>query len=311
MANKKNHGFTLIELLVVIAVIALLMSILMPALSRVRQSAKITICGVNTKQIGTYVSLYQAENKEAVPVMLNRFDATATVPARARLLSLAFAAYSPETADLAGVEDGKFDPNRSWGWNTDRRTLGEYFSRYLPDFYVCPFVRGRDTQVEFEDAGTITLTGPAGTQTYRSLDRKMAGESYSVWRWERRRGSTGDPTTILTANHPYGFPHGAPKYGALSWNNYGDLMTTDWATLDRTPVKWTGRQLRRIGAGALANATIVYCEQGQNDSHSTGSNAHNGIYNYGSHKKGSSGGTNVLMGDTHVEWVEGTQVGWP
>lgn len=61
----------------------------------------------------------------------------------------------------------------------------------------------------------------------------------------------------------------------------------------------------------MANATIVYCEQGQNDSHSTGSNAHNGIYNYGSHKKGSSGGTNVLMGDTHVEWVEGTQVGWP
>lgn len=51
----KRKGFTLIELLVVIAIIALLMAILMPALSKVRRDGKRTACGARIKQwVGSF-----------------------------------------------------------------------------------------------------------------------------------------------------------------------------------------------------------------------------------------------------------------
>ena len=56
--ETKRKGFTLVELLVVIAIIALLMGILMPALSRVRQIAFRMACGSNLAGIGKAMLIY-------------------------------------------------------------------------------------------------------------------------------------------------------------------------------------------------------------------------------------------------------------
>jgi len=60
------HGFTLIELLVVISIIALLLSILMPSLSKARASAQKVRCLGNLKQIGFANLMYANDNKDTI-----------------------------------------------------------------------------------------------------------------------------------------------------------------------------------------------------------------------------------------------------
>lgn len=66
-APSNHKGFTLIELLVVIAIIALLLSIIMPALSKVKESARRTICSTQQKDIAMTVRLYADDNRDWLP----------------------------------------------------------------------------------------------------------------------------------------------------------------------------------------------------------------------------------------------------
>jgi len=63
----ERKGFTLVELLVVIAIIALLMGILMPALSRVRQVAFRMVCGTNLSGIGKAMLIYANDYDDELP----------------------------------------------------------------------------------------------------------------------------------------------------------------------------------------------------------------------------------------------------
>ncbi len=69
-----RFAFTLIELLVVIAVIALLLSILVPALGIARERARRVVCMGNIRQFTIGIQIYAAEYKEYLPVGLSDFS---------------------------------------------------------------------------------------------------------------------------------------------------------------------------------------------------------------------------------------------
>ncbi len=64
--TRSPSGFTLIELLVVVAIIALLISILLPALRNAREQGKQAVCLANQKTLALSFALYANDNKDAI-----------------------------------------------------------------------------------------------------------------------------------------------------------------------------------------------------------------------------------------------------
>jgi prepilin-type N-terminal cleavage/methylation domain-containing protein/prepilin-type processing-associated H-X9-DG protein len=65
-------GFTLVELLVTVAIIAILASILLPALSHAKESGRTTFCQSNLHQIGLALQLYVGESRNRMPTIYDQ-----------------------------------------------------------------------------------------------------------------------------------------------------------------------------------------------------------------------------------------------
>jgi prepilin-type N-terminal cleavage/methylation domain-containing protein len=114
-------GFTLIELLVVIAIISLLMSILMPALSRVKQQAKTVACRANLKQWTYFFTMYTRDHdgKFQAGVGTNHenhwFNALRSYYNNNKKIMCCPTAKKPVDDDADGIADGVLNTFSAWG----------------------------------------------------------------------------------------------------------------------------------------------------------------------------------------------------
>jgi prepilin-type N-terminal cleavage/methylation domain-containing protein/prepilin-type processing-associated H-X9-DG protein len=110
--SVRRTGFTLVELLVVIGIIALLISVLLPALNKARQSARTVACLSNLRSIGHAALMYTADQRGVMlPVYVLELDPTnvATPQATYWPFLLVRGKYLPQLKNEAAVADRTID----------------------------------------------------------------------------------------------------------------------------------------------------------------------------------------------------------
>jgi len=129
-----NKAFTLVELLVVIAIIALLMAILLPALGRAKDHAKLVTCASNQRQLIFGLTLYADSNEGKLPPSPSHLG-TRHIGDLHRPFELNWYGNTFKMLSDAEVADPGY------------RYAGRYLSSYLPNVKVfnCSLSRIKDS----------------------------------------------------------------------------------------------------------------------------------------------------------------------
>ena len=194
-----RRAFTLVELLVVVGIIAILISVLLPALNRARESANKVKCLSNMKQVGLAYLMYAQDNKGTLPCFLT----LATVNGKTFLgSSSTFGPFvgSVYTAAGAVAPQGVNDPNAYIGAGQRfllKKPYGLSAVSYLrtTECFFCPSDNARRPYVD-----PATGWGPMNT-----LGLGAAGQSMSYFEWYRpvldyRNGGVPTVTNSSVAN---------------------------------------------------------------------------------------------------------------
>jgi prepilin-type N-terminal cleavage/methylation domain-containing protein/prepilin-type processing-associated H-X9-DG protein len=201
-----RRGFTIVELLVVISIIALLISLLLPALSRAEALAKYTVCAANLRSIGQgsleYAMTYEDHGPAAYEYYLDNMSLDPPVYVyhhRYWWYELDVLGYSTSGADVCPADQNPFNSG-AFG-PTAPSVLG-----------ACSY--GINHYVSFID-GIYGL--PTGTDSYQPNLRWI------------RLGSLRNPSQVIyAADGQYGalldpYTPNTPNPVAPGWNNW------DWS----------------------------------------------------------------------------------
>ena len=134
---RRRRGFSLVELLVVIAIVALIASLILPALARAKARAQGSFCLNNTRQLAVAWMIYADEHNGqlAYNVARSAHGSSLAVPA----------ITSPPVADNPAVADNWVNNILSWGLNPDNTNAAAMVETGIGPFtsksaalYRCP-----------------------------------------------------------------------------------------------------------------------------------------------------------------------------
>jgi prepilin-type N-terminal cleavage/methylation domain-containing protein/prepilin-type processing-associated H-X9-DG protein len=115
-----KRAFTLIELLVVIAIIGLLAALLLPALTRTKETGRSAACLSNLHQLGIALQLYVQDSQNRLPTMYDR-STNAVTGTNGQSVDLVLSNHLGSLAVLRCPSDGKQiyeTTGSSYSWNS-------------------------------------------------------------------------------------------------------------------------------------------------------------------------------------------------
>lgn len=233
MPSRSSRAFTLIELLVVISIIALLVSILLPALSQARKTARATICQANLQQFGVGYNSYAADFEDRIASFTWKAGEDYGFGGSG---GGATQAAANQAIDIIRRRTGRTDlqPIRLWIPHVlySHLVMNDYLGHRLPEkMVVCPEDRYRLLwQKDPEGFGSLPESErPAGSgndlkRWPYSSSYELAPAAYSFDTAVNGRNTTSQHG--LDHNHYYGseLPMGDRKLTAVSFPDRKVLM---------------------------------------------------------------------------------------
>lgn len=207
--SQKGRAFTLIELLVTIAIIAMLIGILLPSLSRARDSAKASACLANLKGIGTSVEIYLNENRDQYfPYRLPKLFPSAIDDYHNDELRL-----QPRWQWFLETDSGPvIDPlpfrrlKRPWG-DTDLYSSGNLGTKMSHQVFTCPMLSDPEYKNDIRDGAygyNYQYLGNTRTDT-----RENRWDNFAVG---RHRIKSPASTIVMADSRGSGRTHGRHSF---------------------------------------------------------------------------------------------------
>ena len=307
--ETRKQGFTLIELLVVISIIAILVSILLPALAKARELANRAVCMANIRGIIQSMLTYSQSNEgvfplfPAIPTRIYA-NAPANISATGQMVGLMPGMNAPQVVQAAYLHG----IDLIWGGGTGGNQ-GPAFSAPSPEFnewllvlqgyatpatFICPsdpLAVGPSVEFTNQDPNAPSylgnFMGPAslGPQAGWGWNAQGQGLSYSIafpYAWNH-------PTAEINAGPG---PWCTSTYAGTDTPLVGDMAPADGGGAFSGSVDDTG-----AAAGVFERVTTTL---------PTANTYGPYIYNSGNH---AGDGQNVGFGDDHVTWETSPYVG--